>query len=1114
MSDLISIAGSAVAAYQRALSTVSNNIANLNTDGYTRQVATFTESAPQATGNSIWLGTGAQITGVERMYSEFVESGLRNSTSELATQTPLLEYANRVINVMGDAQASLVPAMDQFFASARALSADPASTDMRGAFLRSADNMASRFRELSSQLGTVETDTRDAIASDVSKLNELASQLANVNAQLSRQQDVKKQAPDLLDQRDKIMLDMSKLAGLKVTTKSNGEVNVGIGLTSSQGLIVESGTARLIQPKFSDSDVGKVDLVVDPYGEPTTVTSLSSGSLGGLMSFRAQGLEVVQSQLDNIALTTADAVNRVHTSGIDALGRIGEPLFQIDPIFRVESPAGSGAVAVTPNVTDISKFKYHDLELRYDASRRVWTATDLVSGENATGLNNITLNGTRIDLKGIPRDQDTIYLRAVSRPASGIRLLQSDPQKVAAGALFRVASSPTNTGDSTASVSFVAPPAPGTILPGPAAIDRVFVNNPNPSAGVSRSTSGSASLTGVASVPSGYKDVSLMLNTTPTSDVELQVFTRDGRHLLGKPLDSTQQAALMQTGNGFAAGAGYSDQYLNQTGVNAYQQLNLFYGAQAKPTFNAPEPVSVSASLSDFTDLLNVNAGDTAIGQGSIRLNGVELGALIAGPSGININDVADWINARQGDTGVTASVDDPDAPTTLTLSSSKGISIASGSNGLNRPEDLTMMGFPGGVSVAPNAPTANYATLDGMSVPLPLPESNAPVTIANRAVVINGQALGAFTYTKQESDAGMSQARALETWINNYSGTTNVTAAASNRVDVPASALKFGLTSSLNINGTDIGTAFTDPKNLVNTINAKSAATHVIATLNRDNSVTLTNDSGYEGDDITIASVSNATENALGLPDSLIRGHITLTSNSSDGIQVTTGSNGHAADLAKLGLRTGAYVNGPLAEDLLVFASGSGQAAIATGYTAGNIDALSAQRTQKLEVQFNGGGRYTIRDLNTSTVLAERSGYDPTKGITFGSVHMNLSRIPANGDKFEIDGNGDGIGSNDAMQRLVSLEKDRTVAANGKTLAETYNDNVSSIGGLSSQAKIAQAALKVVNTQSQDSRDQVSGVNLDNEAADLIRFQQAYQAAAKSMQVGAQLFDAVLQIR
>jgi flagellar hook-associated protein 1 FlgK len=66
----------------------------------------------------------------------------------------------------------------------------------------------------------------------------------------------------------------------------------------------------------------------------------------------------------------------------------------------------------------------------------------------------------------------------------------------------------------------------------------------------------------------------------------------------------------------------------------------------------------------------------------------------------------------------------------------------------------------------------------------------------------------------------------------------------------------------------------------------------------------------------------------------------------------------------------------------------------------------------------------------------------------------------------------------------------------------------------LSSQAKIAQAALKVVNTQSQDSRDQVSGVNLDNEAADLIRFQQAYQAAANSMQVGAQLFDAVLQIR
>lgn len=106
MSDLLGIGSSGVGAYQRALATVSNNIANVSTEGYTRQDVSLTANQPRLMGGS-YLGTGARFDNVQRQYDAFVESNLRNSNSELASQKPLLSYVNRLIDVMGDESVGL-----------------------------------------------------------------------------------------------------------------------------------------------------------------------------------------------------------------------------------------------------------------------------------------------------------------------------------------------------------------------------------------------------------------------------------------------------------------------------------------------------------------------------------------------------------------------------------------------------------------------------------------------------------------------------------------------------------------------------------------------------------------------------------------------------------------------------------------------------------------------------------------------------------------------------------------------------------------------------------------------------------------------------------------------
>jgi len=147
--------------------------------------------------------------------------------------------------------------------------------------------------------------------------------------------------------------------------------------------------------------------------------------------------------------------------------------------------------------------------------------------------------------------------------------------------------------------------------------------------------------------------------------------------------------------------------------------------------------------------------------------------------------------------------------------------------------------------------------------------------------------------------------------------------------------------------------------------------------------------------------------------------------------------------------------------------------------------------------------------------VLAERN-LDPealVKGIAYRGLTISFNAPPVVGDRFVLDGNRDGKGNNDNIRALAALDR-AGIFPGGKTLSGAYIDHTSDMGNVAQQSAIARDALTVVRDQAEENRDKVSGVNLDQEAANLIRFQQAYQASAKVMQVASQLFDAMIQLR
>jgi flagellar hook-associated protein FlgK len=326
MSDLLSIGSSGVTAYQRALATVSNNIANVNTDGYTRQDVSLTANQPREIGNS-YLGTGTRFDRVQRQYDAFVESNLRNSNSDLESQKPLLSYVNRLIDVMGDESIGLTTAMNLFFESARDLATDPASVVSRSIFLRDADGLAARFRQLAGQFDLLDKETRQSVETDVGQINALSAQLAQMNKQLSKHSSEASQPSELLDQRDLLLRELSSLVATKTRFETNGAVIVSVGDTLDQGILVNQNISRDINVLQSNIETGRLEFVIDAYGKPETMPGIVSGKIGGVMSFRDKVLNPANDSLDNLASALVREVNLVHRDGVDAEGQLGGDLF-------------------------------------------------------------------------------------------------------------------------------------------------------------------------------------------------------------------------------------------------------------------------------------------------------------------------------------------------------------------------------------------------------------------------------------------------------------------------------------------------------------------------------------------------------------------------------------------------------------------------------------------------------------------------------------------------------------------------------------------------------------------------------------------------------------------
>lgn len=615
MSDLLSIGSSGVTAYQMALTTVSNNIANVSTDGYSRQDVNIAANAPSREGSG-YVGNGARFDLVRRQYDAFVEANLRNSNSDLAGQKPLLTYVNRLIDVMGDQSIGLTSAMNEFFKAAGDLASDPASTISRSNFLQNADGLSARFRQLDSQLQILNNETRQSVETDVGQVNAYSQQLAMLNKQLSKNGDQSKQPSELLDQRDLLLRKLSGLVSIKTSFATNGEVLVTLGDTNSQGFLVKSEMARDLVVQTSDSGELQINYRYPPLdpltGAKLALPPITSGQIGGTLAFREQVLKPAQDGLDNLAKVMSDEVNAIHRSGIDAEGKLGGDLFG--------------------------------------------------------------------------------FTKGLEGKAAGMQLIIQDTNRVAAAGQFRIIDDPLNSGTAQARITY----APAQYQ-GPTALVGDLANSLQPAIGrIFQFVGGNQPYVNLGVIAAGQSDVNITLSPT-SSGQSFQVFTRDGRQLLGQ---ADTYANLVKPENGMETNASYSAQYLNKSGTATYLGMDIFMGAKATPTAiqqfsattgNALDPKVQAAVLTGATFDGTLQG---PIAAGAFTLNGVSLPELTsAHPS---LDEVAKWLDGKVPGITVEATTD---GHLVLSRSDTSGdIRLGLGDGGT--PADLKKLGFDTSVSI------------------------------------------------------------------------------------------------------------------------------------------------------------------------------------------------------------------------------------------------------------------------------------------------------------------------------------------------------------------------------------------------------------------------------
>jgi flagellar hook-associated protein 1 FlgK len=355
----LEIARKALSTYQLAISIYGNNIANVNTPGFSRR-RPLLEEGETAVLSFGRVGLGVDIKAIGRMRDRFLDSGYWQENGSYGKYEALdRNLAQIEMAFLEPSDSGLGTVLSDFWDGWQELANQPESITSRTLVAGRASSLCDALNHLSGRLDTMRESLNLEVEGIVDEINSLAGKIAFLNGKIVEAEASGSEAGDLRDQRDLLLDDLSNLAEVRTSESADGSVSVKIG---TEALVERTDTVSLGTVKRGDGGIRVTDITL---GAGARVIHVTGGKLAGLLECRDRVIPRYMSQLDEIAKTIVERVNEVHRAGYGLDGSTGRNFFD---------PAG-----LTASTIRVSQSILDDGTL-------IAASSDGTSGSNANAL--------------------------------------------------------------------------------------------------------------------------------------------------------------------------------------------------------------------------------------------------------------------------------------------------------------------------------------------------------------------------------------------------------------------------------------------------------------------------------------------------------------------------------------------------------------------------------------------------------------------------------------------------------------------------------------------------------------------------------------------------------
>jgi len=309
---------SALNAAMKALDVVGNNVSNASTEGYHKQVVDLTASYSVTNGNRL-VGGGVDVTGVTSVIDKYLEQEILKQQSALNQNTQEASVLTDIETAFGELSTSstgLSTSISNYFNALSSLSAHPDEISYQNEVLTTGEEMAGQFNTLGKYLNNLKVETKLQVDNDVKQINTLSGQIAELNGNIQHIEMTGGHANNLVDQRDALISKMSQLTGVQTQEMDNGVVDVSVFGVS---VVVGTDTINLETGLQSDGKLG-----ISAAGAYAYDTTADGGNIGGLLEIYNNTVNGISTNLDTLAGSIIQQVNKCHVQGVGTDGSFTE----------------------------------------------------------------------------------------------------------------------------------------------------------------------------------------------------------------------------------------------------------------------------------------------------------------------------------------------------------------------------------------------------------------------------------------------------------------------------------------------------------------------------------------------------------------------------------------------------------------------------------------------------------------------------------------------------------------------------------------------------------------------------------------------------------------------